>query len=460
MFNESAPNLLTQNAMVGKLHEISHRKTLKEVFHHFKGVDKDLGVINFEEFKKLAQKIPILKDQNTSSLLETFRKIDIDSSGDLTISEFHTFYAQMKLSKKPKQFQPYPDIDLVDLKGLAFVRKYIWLTLDTHETSLGKICGPTMFFIIVFSVLSYCVATVPQLGDWPGWRIIDAITSTIFTVEFLLRFVTTGQKLAFLTEPFNIIDLCSFMPYYIEIAMISADVDEMTSMNYLRVLRICRLMKVIRISRYMSSYLEIFAETVILARHSFSMLMSLILFGTTVLSALLFSVEEDAGTFASVFEAMYWCVITQTTVGYGDIQVVTDAGRLLACVTAYAGIFNLTIMVNVMGSCFDEAYTRFLTKEENNFKMQLGLEMNMNSWEDIRKSIGVNPKHSSQANCASQLFKKVARLSYCFSDIETASEIFNCDTLLVELMVDVKDLLENVISQVDVAKKRKETFQW
>merc|ERR550534_3476189 len=209
--------------------------------------------------------------------------------------------------------------------------------------------------------------------------------------------------------------------------MIAADVVEVTKFNYLRVLRICRLMKVLRISRYMGSYLEIFSETVILARHSFSMLMSLILFGTTVLGALMYSVEEDAGTFASIFEAMYWCVITQTTVGYGDIQVVTDTGRLLACVTAYLGIFNLTIMVNVMGSCFDEAYTRFLTKEENNFKMQLGVEMNMNSWEEIRKSIGVDIRNASQINSAKKLLKKVSTLSYRFSDIESAPDIYDCD---------------------------------
>lgn len=217
------------------------------------------------------------------------------------------------------------------------------------------------------------------------------MTSIIFTAEYILRFTTAGQKLQFIIEPFNIIDFCSFLPFYMEVVLLEAD-DEASGINYLRVLRICRLMKVIRISRYMSSYLEIFRETVILARHSFSMLMSLIIFGTTVLGALMYSVEEDAGTFVSIFEAMYWCVITQTTVGYGDIHVVTDMGRLLACITAYMGIFNLTIMVNVMGSCFDEAYTRFLTKEENNFKQQLGVEMEADTWDAIRNSYDIDSR--------------------------------------------------------------------
>jgi len=264
--------------------------------------------------------------------------------------------------------------------------------------------------------------------------------------------MTTGKQLKFLIEPFNIIDLCSFLPFYIELAMTTGDVG---SMNYLRVLRICRLMKVIRISRYMSSYLEIFKETVILARHSFSMLMSLILFGTTVISALMYSMEEEDGTFASIFEAMYWCVITQTTVGYGDIQVVTDAGRFLACVTAYMGIFNLTIMVNVMGSCFDEAYTRFLTKEEKNFKKQLGVEMDCTGWQNIRKSLRCKIRPPPVEKSAKQLLIKISKLNYYLSKLEIVDDVFDCDDCLAQQMMDVKDLLETVILRVSNKSKRK-----
>jgi len=101
------------------------------------------------------------------------------------------------------------------------------------------------------------------------------------------------------------VDLCSFLPFYIELAMLAADEGGDTSLNYFRVLRVCRLMKVIRVSRYMTSHLEIFAETVVLARHSFSMLMSLIMFQITVLSSIMYSLEEEEGTFRSIFEAIY-----------------------------------------------------------------------------------------------------------------------------------------------------------
>jgi len=86
-----------------------------------------------------------------------------------------------------------------------------------------------------------------------------------------------------------------------------------------------------------------------------------------------YSAEQDAKpkTFQSVFESIYWCIVTQTTLGYGDINVVTPMGRLLACVTAIIGIMNLAFMINLVGSCFDEAYTRFLSREEQDFKKRL-----------------------------------------------------------------------------------------
>jgi len=91
--------------------------------------------------------------------------MDVDHSGDVTVSEFHRYYTQMKSLKKPLILEPYPGKDVWDLKGLALVRKLIWITLDTHETLLGKFIGTMMFLVIIFSVLSYCIATVPHLTD-------------------------------------------------------------------------------------------------------------------------------------------------------------------------------------------------------------------------------------------------------------------------------------------------------
>jgi len=80
-----------------------------------------------------------------------------------------------------------------------------------------------------------------------------------------------------------------------------------TRFDWLRVLRICRLMKILRVSSYINCCLVIFSETVILAKDSLWMLANVTIMCTLILSALVYSAEEDAEpkTFSSVFETMY-----------------------------------------------------------------------------------------------------------------------------------------------------------
>jgi len=168
--------------------------------------------------------------------------------------------------------------------------------------------------------------------------------------------------------------------------LLAVRIDQRAHYDWLRVMRVFRLSKTLSLSRYknVTNILEIFSDTAMLARHSFTMLLLTFLYCTIVLATITYTAEERAGTFVSVFEALYWCVITQTTLGYGDIPIVTPVGRLLACVTAYIGIINLTFMINVLGSCFDEAYTRFLAREEQKLKERLILEL---SNEELKRDL-------------------------------------------------------------------------
>jgi len=237
----------------------------------------------------------------------------------------------------------------------------------------------------------------------------------------------------------------------------------------MRVLRIFRLIRVIRISRFMKPYIGIFYETLLLARHSIPMLISYSVFCTIVSSALIYSAEERSGTFVSMFEAMYWCVVTQTTLGYGDIKIATEWGRLLACITAYAGIFQITIMINVMGSCFDEAYIRYLATKEKDFKKELGLGLQ----ESRRGSLigecissagrnsaivksGTLPLSSSKGfskTDTKQLLNKIVKLASSLVDLETGNgkSIFSCDKRMA-LIFDIKKLLEEIIRSKKLRK--------
>ena len=66
----------------------------------------------------------------------------------------------------------------------------------------------------------------------------------------------------------------------------------------------------------------------------------------------------------SYLDATWWTVATITTVGYGDIVPVTEAGKIVAIVYMFFGITILAVFLSVLGTSF---YRRRFEKEEKEF---------------------------------------------------------------------------------------------
>ena len=56
--------------------------------------------------------------------------------------------------------------------------------------------------------------------------------------------------------------------------------------------------------------------------------------------------------FGTIPELMYWAIVTLTTVGYGDVVPITGLGRVIAGVTAIAGLVMLALPVGIIASAF------------------------------------------------------------------------------------------------------------
>ncbi len=66
----------------------------------------------------------------------------------------------------------------------------------------------------------------------------------------------------------------------------------------------------------------------------------------------------------SYLDATWWTVATITTVGYGDVVPVTEAGKIVAIVYMFFGITILGVFLSVLGTTF---YRRRFEKEEKEF---------------------------------------------------------------------------------------------
>ena len=69
----------------------------------------------------------------------------------------------------------------------------------------------------------------------------------------------------------------------------------------------------------------------------------------------------------TLLDALWWCVATVTTVGYGDVVPVTSLGRIVALVYMFFGIILIATLLAVISNTF---YKKRIEKGETEKKKQ------------------------------------------------------------------------------------------
>ena len=143
--------------------------------------------------------------------------------------------------------------------------------------------------------------------------------------------------------PLAVFDLLAILPYWLAF-LIPAD---------LVVLRTLRLLRLAKLARH-SAALDTLEVVLMNERRSLTAVLGLILVLLVIAATLMHNLEGAAqpAAFGSIPRAMYWAVITLTTVGYGDAVPVTVGGRMLAGVVALLGIGVLALPTAIIGAGF------------------------------------------------------------------------------------------------------------
>ena len=216
--------------------------------------------------------------------------------------------------------------------------------------------------LISLNVVALIVGTVEgiHLISPRAFHLFEVTSVGIFTVEYALRVWTCTEdakyahpvkgRLRYMVSPLALIDLMAVLPVYLVFFVNLRGLD-------LRMLRVVRLLaRIVRLSRYFSS-LRTLGKVLHTKRGDLMAVVSVLFLLLVITSSLMFFAENGAQPeeFASIPKAMWWSIITLTTVGYGDVFPVTAAGRLLAGVIAIVGIGLFALPAGILGSGFMEA---------------------------------------------------------------------------------------------------------
>ncbi|MEG4271243.1 MULTISPECIES: ion transporter [unclassified Microcoleus] len=241
------------------------------------------------------------------------------------------------------------------------IKTIIYKILETSESSNLYSLADDVFItcLIVINVAAFIASTSPRLSPEHTSLLanIEIVSSLIFTIEYILRlWVSTVDRryshplwgrLKYALTPLSLIDLISILPFYFLLLF--------PSFNFVNLIRVLRLLRLLKMSRYSDSLrtlgVVLYAKKEELIATAFAVFILLIF-----ASSVMYFVENEAHpeTFASIPDAMWWGVVTLTTVGYGDIYPITPLGKFLGAILAFLGIGIFALPAGLIAAGFSE----------------------------------------------------------------------------------------------------------
>ena len=238
------------------------------------------------------------------------------------------------------------------------MKEKLRVIVEESDTKLGKLFDLVVQFLVVISLLSFSLETLPNLSKNQIFilKLIEIVIITIFSIEYLLRIFVTNKKFKYIFSFYGLIDLLTILPFYLSLTI------DLRSLRALRLLRLFRILKLVRFNKAINRFqeaLKIAREEIII----FIFATCIVLYLSSV-GIFFFENAIQPDKFSSVFHSLWWAIVTLTTVGYGDIYPLTLGGRIFSFFILILGLGIVGIPAGLIAS----ALTAVRRKEENDSK--------------------------------------------------------------------------------------------
>jgi len=208
----------------------------------------------------------------------------------------------------------------------TFKEKLAFWFEDT-QTPMGKAVDIYLLIINITACIAFVFESIPAYESYEKYfRIIEIITATLFSIEYILRFWVAEKKLRYVFSLMSFIDLLAIMP-------------SVFAYGDFRFLRVFRVFRIFRFTRFFEHHKFFFGE--ITNTHLHIARIAFVIIAVIFVDAgLIYNIEGRANPemFSSFFDALYFSLVTITTVGFGDITPISFYGKLATLFIIILGI--------------------------------------------------------------------------------------------------------------------------
>jgi voltage-gated potassium channel len=244
------------------------------------------------------------------------------------------------------------------------IRRRVYEILEVARPGdrASRLVDTFILSLILFNVAALVLETVEPIyaagkAYFDGFELVSVV---IFSIEYMLRVWCSVEhpryerpilgRLRFARSPLALVDLLAVLPFYLP--MLGLD------LRFMRTLRLARIFRLAKLVRY-NAAIRLFAQVFIKKRAELLVALFVVCVILILASSLMYFAEHDANPkFSSIPAAMWWGIITLTTVGYGDVHPETAVGKALGALIAILGIGMFALPTSILGAAFVEEMSK------------------------------------------------------------------------------------------------------
>uniref|UniRef100_A0A667YMD6 Potassium voltage-gated channel subfamily V member 2 n=1 Tax=Myripristis murdjan TaxID=586833 RepID=A0A667YMD6_9TELE len=280
--------------------------------------------------------------------------------------------------------------DEESFRGMTFgpTRRQIWNLMEKPFSSVtAKLMAVASSFFVLVSLVAMTLNTVEEMqyktgsGQLSGrfyGEYVETFCIAFFTMEYLLRLVSTPDLRRFGHSMLNAVDLIAILPLYMQMTLEcfddedthrhSGDIETVAHVGkvgqVLRIMRLMRIFRILKLARH-STGLRAFGFTLRQCYQQVGCLLLFIGMGIFMFSAMVYTVEHDVynTNFTSIPHAWWWAAVSISTVGYGDMFPETNLGRMFAFACISFGVILNGMPISILYNKFSDYYAKLKSHE-------------------------------------------------------------------------------------------------
>lgn len=239
-------------------------------------------------------------------------------------------------------------------------RRKIWLLMNEPSLSpIASLVHNVYGVIILTSVVSTVFSTMPEYKSDSALAALEVIFSVLFSLDVVLRTSTSPMPALLLRSMYFWMDIGAVTPFYLMV-IFNLDPDNQPFFELLWLLvPILRLLKITRHSpgwRILLVSMKVCIVPLLVPAF-------LLVLMTVLCSCVLFFAEKkgawedgEEGAFESIPHAMWFTIVTISTVGYGDVSPNTVYGKVVAVIVIVTGICYMAMPIAIVGTMFTQVW--------------------------------------------------------------------------------------------------------